>query len=58
MNLQTLREAKALLRRTILKMQVISVAFRMDMFGFQDLEYELLGMLKRRLEILNFFPVK
>jgi hypothetical protein len=26
------------------KMQVISVAFRMDMFGFPGLEYELLGM--------------
>jgi hypothetical protein len=28
------------------KMQVISVAFRMDMFGFPGLEHELLGMLE------------
>jgi hypothetical protein len=47
------------LRRTFFKMKVISVAFMMDMFGFRDLECELLGMLKRRwLGIPTFFPVK
>jgi hypothetical protein len=39
------------------KMQVISVALRMDMFGFPGLKYELLGMLEGAV-IRNpyFFP--
>jgi hypothetical protein len=40
-------------------MQVISVAFSMDMFGFPGLEHELLGMLEGAV-IRNpyFFPGK
>jgi hypothetical protein len=41
------------------KMQVISLAFRMDMFGFPGLEHELLGMLEEAvIRNTNFFPEK